>query len=126
MPTITRPPRITGCCVFVTLLAGALCLCAQTTAPKAGGQTLKPPAAYFEDIAGRAGLTALDVYGGDTHKEFIVEQPGNGAVIFDYDNDGWPDIFLPNGSTVEGFPPVKRRPAISITTITTARSPMSR
>ncbi len=105
MPTITRPLRITGCCVFVTLLAGALCLCAQTTPPKAGGQTLKPPAAYFEDIAGRAGLTALNVYGGDTHKEFIVEQPGNGAVIFDYDNDGWPDIFLPNGSTVGGFPP---------------------
>jgi enediyne biosynthesis protein E4 len=57
----------------------------------------------FEDIARQAGLTALDVYGGDKHKEFIIETTGNGAVIFDYDNDGWPDIFLPNGSTVEGF-----------------------
>ena len=58
----------------------------------------------FEDIAPKAGLDALNVYGGDTHKEFIIETTGNGAVIFDYDNDGWPDIYLPNGSTIEGFP----------------------
>ncbi len=96
---------IAGYSVSVALFAGALCLFAQTAPPKERGQILKPPAVYFEDIAGRAGLTALDVYGGDTHKEFIIEQTGNGAVIFDYDNDGWPDIFLPNGSTVEGFPP---------------------
>jgi hypothetical protein len=37
------------------------------------------------------------------HKEFIIETTGNGAVIFDYDNDGWPDIYLPNGSILEGF-----------------------
>ena len=59
---------------------------------------------HFEDIAQQAGLSALNVYGGDTHKEFIIETTGNGAIIFDFDNDGWPDIFLPNGSTVEGFP----------------------
>jgi hypothetical protein len=40
---------------------------------------------------------------GDTHKEFIIETTSSGAIIFDYDNDGWPDIFLPNGSAVEGF-----------------------
>ena len=27
--------------------------------------------------------------------------------MFDYDNDGWPDIFLVNGTTLEGFPPDK-------------------
>src|SRR5580658_7285645 len=58
----------------------------------------------FEDIARQEGLTALDVYGGEKHKEFIIETTGNGAAVFDYDNDGWPDIFLPNGSTVDGFP----------------------
>ena len=57
----------------------------------------------FQDIARQAGLTALDVYGGEQHKEFIIETTGNGAAIFDYDNDGWPDIFLPNGSTLQGF-----------------------
>ena len=56
-----------------------------------------PPPVHFEDIARQAGLTATDVYGNDTHKEYIIETTGNGAIIFDYDNDGWPDIFLPNG-----------------------------
>jgi len=57
----------------------------------------------FEDIASKAGLVAMNVYGGDTHKEFVIETTGNGAIIFDYDNDGWPDIYLPNGSTIAGF-----------------------
>src|SRR6201987_2586037 len=62
-----------------------------------------PGKVQFEDIASKAGLDALNVYGGDTHKEFIIETTGNGAIIFDYDNDGWPDVYLPNGSTIEGF-----------------------
>jgi enediyne biosynthesis protein E4 len=68
------------------------------------GETSKQAPAHFIDIGRRAGLTMMNVSGGDTRKEFIIETTGNGAVIFDYDNDGWPDIFLPNGSTVEGFP----------------------
>ena len=72
-------------------------------------QTVKPDVVkagviHFEDIAHQAGLNILNVSGGDAHKEFIIETLGNGAVIFDYDNDGWPDIYLPNGSTVEDFP----------------------
>jgi hypothetical protein len=66
--------------------------------------TVKPSIVHFEDIAKQVGLTALNAYGGDNHKEFIIESTGNGAIVFDYDNDGWPDIFLPNGSRVEGFP----------------------
>ena len=58
----------------------------------------------FIDIAQRVGLTMMNTSGGEQHKAFIIETTGNGAVIFDYDNDGWPDIFLPNGSKVAGFP----------------------
>ena len=80
-------------------------LAPQTTQlPKHTSPAVKPGPVHFEDIARQAGLTALNVYGGDTHKEFIIETTGNGAIIFDYDNDGWPDIYLPNGSTIEGFP----------------------
>ena len=80
-------------------------LAAQATQPlKPKAPRVKPGEVHFEDIAEQAGLSALNRYGGDTHKEFIIETTGNGAVIFDYDNDGWPDIFLPNGSTVAGFP----------------------
>ena len=93
---------------FVLFLAAvsalASWLAAQTTQPtKILTQKVKPGAIHFEDIAPQAGLSALNVYGGGIHKEFIIETTGNGAIIFDYDNDGWPDIFLPNGSTVEGF-----------------------
>jgi hypothetical protein len=38
-------------------------------------------------------------------KRFLLESTGGGAGIFDYDNDGWLDIFLTNGSRVGGFPP---------------------
>ena len=105
MPLISSVLRFKSIYLLIAIFAGILCVRAQTTPPKQRAQTPKPSPVNFEDIAARAGVTALDVYGGDTHKEFIIETTGNGAVIFDYDNDGWPDIFLPNGSTVEGFPP---------------------
>src|ERR1700747_446818 len=63
-----------------------------------------PGKVQFEDIASQTGLSALNVYGGDTHKEFIIETTGNGAIIFDYDNGAWPAHFLPKGAKVEGFP----------------------
>ncbi|MGA8554792.1 MAG: VCBS repeat-containing protein, partial [Candidatus Acidiferrales bacterium] len=65
---------------------------------------VKPGVVHFEEIAQRAGITSQNFYGSDTHKEFIIETTGNGSIVFDYDNDGWPDVFLPNGSTVGGFP----------------------
>ena len=67
----------------------------------------KPPqnaTAYFTDIAQKAGLTAPIVFGGKDTKKYTIETTGTGAAIFDYDNDGWPDIFLVNGTTLEGFP----------------------
>jgi enediyne biosynthesis protein E4 len=87
------------------LIASAVTVAVQSsTSVKRPAPSTKPGPVHFEDIAPQAGLNAPNVYGGDTHKEFIVETTGNGALIFDYDNDGWPDVFLPNGSTVEGFP----------------------
>jgi enediyne biosynthesis protein E4 len=61
--------------------------------------------ANFVDIADKAGLTAVNVFGGVDTKKYIIETTGTGVAIFDYDNDGWPDIFLVNGTTLEGFSP---------------------
>src|SRR5271169_4865165 len=62
------------------------------------------PLAHFTDIAKKAGLTDPVVFGGVDTKKYIIETTGTGVAIFDYDNDGWPDIFLVNGTRLEGFP----------------------
>ena len=58
---------------------------------------MKPPTVRYEDIAAQAGLTGVNVSGAEKNKQYIVETTGNGVAIFDYDNDGLPDILLVNG-----------------------------
>ena len=78
---------------------------AQILAQQATPVSGKPaPIADFVDIAQKAGLTATNVFGGKHSSTYILESTGTGVAIFDYDNDGWPDIFLVNGTTLEGFP----------------------
>jgi enediyne biosynthesis protein E4 len=62
---------------------------------------MKAPEVCFEDIAAQAGLTGVNVSGKDHTKEYIVETTGTGVAIFDYDNDGLPDIFLVNADRLE-------------------------
>jgi hypothetical protein len=60
--------------------------------------------AKFTDIAAKAGLTQPTIYGGAEEKKYILETVGCGCAFIDYDNDGWIDIFLLNGSRLEGAP----------------------
>jgi hypothetical protein len=62
------------------------------------------PIAHFTDIAQKAGLTTPVIFGGENTKKYIIETTGTGVAIFDYDNDGWPDIFVVNGTTLEQLP----------------------
>jgi len=69
--------------------------------PKFSG---RPFPVTFTDVAPRAGLTTPVVYGDECTKKYIVEANGGGIAFFDYDQDGWLDVFLLNGTKHEGFP----------------------
>src|SRR5258708_2554482 len=62
---------------------------------------MKAPAVDYRDIATESGLVGVNVSGSDTSKQYIVETTGNGVAIFDFDNDGLPDIFLVNSGTLD-------------------------
>jgi len=64
----------------------------------------RPFNARFTDIAKEAGLVLPVVYGEADHKDYILETVGCGCAFFDYDNDGWMDIFLLSGSSMAGAP----------------------
>jgi enediyne biosynthesis protein E4 len=86
------------------VLACFLLLASFMAAQKANPAAQMPRIANFVDSSEKAGLTAENVFGGIDTKKYIIETTGNGVAIFDYDNDGWPDIFLVNGTKLEGFP----------------------
>src|SRR6476660_3144242 len=59
-------------------------------------------AARFTDITVPAGLgSARNVSGSPEDKRFLPEEMGCGVALFDYDNDGWLDIFLVNATTLD-------------------------
>ena len=45
------------------------------------------------------------IFGGEHKNKYLLETTGCGVAFYDYDNDGWLDIFLVNGTRLEGFPP---------------------
>ena len=64
------------------------------------------PSAVFTDVTAASGLLhAKNISGSATNKQFLLEEMGCGVALFDYDNDGWLDIFLVNGTS---FAPAER------------------
>ncbi len=56
----------------------------------------------FTDVTAAAGmLHARNVSGSATDKRYLLEEMGCGVAFFDYDHDGWLDIFLVNGSSLD-------------------------
>ena len=64
----------------------------------------------FIDVAEHAGLTIPNVWGGVDHKRIIIETKGSGIAFFDYDNDGWLDIYLTNGNRLDAHWPAGKEP----------------
>jgi hypothetical protein len=53
------------------------------------------------NVAEQAGLTRWHNVTGTAQKHIIVEAKGSGVALLDYDNDGWLDIYMVNGSTFD-------------------------
>ncbi len=104
---------------FFLVLAHAVgitsfCLPAQTHKPSPyPASALHPTPAWFVDVAARAGITVRNVNGGAITKHYIVEATGSGVAIIDYDRDGWPDIFLVNGTELASAAQRGRKPPTS-------------
>jgi enediyne biosynthesis protein E4 len=63
-----------------------------------------PIGVNFVDVAKESGLKATTIFGGEHKNKYLLETTGCGVAFYDYDNDGWLDIFLVNGTRLEGFP----------------------
>src|SRR5271154_2640762 len=63
------------------------------------------PFSRFVDVAASAGLTHTMFYGEGVSATYVTEIMGGGCAFFDYDNDGWMDIFILGGRRLESVPP---------------------
>jgi len=71
--------------------------------PITAGGFVKEGPVIFKDIAAQAGLTKWQNTMGTPEKKFILETTGSGVGLIDYDNDGWLDIYMVNGSTFDAL-----------------------
>jgi enediyne biosynthesis protein E4 len=60
------------------------------------GATPETSAIQFRDVTQQAGIRFVH-NNGAFGKKFLPETMGPGVAFIDYDNDGWPDVFLVNG-----------------------------
>jgi hypothetical protein len=56
------------------------------------------PVPQFSDITSQAGINFKHT--SDPQKKYIIESMSGGVVLFDFDRDGWPDIYFTNAPTV--------------------------
>ena len=63
-----------------------------------------PLGVSFLNIGRESGLNTKTIFGGEHKNKYLLETTGCGVAFYDYDNDGWLDIFLVNGTRLEGFP----------------------
>ena len=74
----------------------------QPPPPPAGAKAAKckaRPVPQLEDVTAKTGITFK--HAADPAKKYIVESMSGGVIVFDYDRDGWPDIYFTNAPTVE-------------------------
>jgi hypothetical protein len=110
---IANPRRTRGVARWSRVFFAVVCVACAAFAVEShqDGAQKSPskPIAYFTDVAKKAGLTMTNTFGGVATKKYIIETTGTGVAIFDADNDGWPDIFIVNGTKLDEKPPAASR-----------------
>ena len=71
--------------------------------PITAGGFVEKGTVVFEDATRAAGLSGWRHEMGTPQKKYILETDGSGVGLIDYDNDGWLDIYLVNGSTYDAI-----------------------
>ena len=71
--------------------------------PITAGGFVKTGPVVFIDATEKAGLSKWRNVTGTPEKRVIIEAKGSGVCLLDYDNDGWLDIYLVNGSTPDAL-----------------------
>ena len=69
--------------------------------PITAGGFVKTGPVLFIDATEKSGLSKWRNVTGMPDKRVIIEAKGSGVCLLDYDNDGWLDIYLVNGSTLD-------------------------
>lgn len=82
-----------GFLVALVILAGA------TRSPLVGQVSDEIP--RLTDVYSSSGIDFLHVSGSKSRKDYLFEVKGGGAAFLDYDSDGWLDLLLVQGSTLE-------------------------
>ena len=59
-----------------------------------------PPVIEFEDVTAKSGIR-FQHQASRTTRKYLPESMGAGVAIFDYDNDGWQDLFFVNGAKLQ-------------------------
>jgi hypothetical protein len=88
---------------------------ARTYASRRTVGVIEPGApSVFEDVTARTALANFRHRSGGLEKNYILETPSGGVGIFDYDNDGRPDIYIVNGSTFDAISGKEKPPRAAL------------
>jgi hypothetical protein len=99
--------RTTALGAILAVLAG----CGSPVQEQAGAVVGAAADVVFSDVTRAAGIE-FKHYHGRSGKKYLPETLGAGVAFFDYNNDGWPDLFFTNGKAWDPASNVKTRPAL--------------